>query len=261
MANKYEVDLGLKQITLYDSRWYGIPDLDKPVDDLGEPQYKFKFPSVTTILQAKSKGTALEKWMRGLGMNYEKTMDGLMSSGSKVHEACERLQKGETLTFLDDMGEEQYKFSEEWVKILTFKNWFEDNEVEPLMIEQTVYSKTGGFAGTLDMICRIKGEVWIIDIKSGSNVNTSYKMQGAAYFKAVNELEEIKHKPVKAGILTLDNPTKKKWRLTEVTNIDYMYDCFQAVKKIWEMDNPNFDMMNKMYPSEITLNKYLGGKK
>jgi len=250
MGNKYEIDLGLKSIKLYDSRWYELAT--------GE-----KFPSVTTILNAKAKGSAIEKWGRGLGLNYESVMNGLMDSGSKIHNACEQLLKGEPLSFVNEMGEENYSF-DEWKKILAFKDFVILYDVKPIYLEQTIYSKEHGYAGTLDLVCNMKQDpkkdlrqIAIIDYKSGKNCNTGYLMQIASYYKAARQLDVLEIKPISAYVLNVGMDTKKGWKLTQCEDIEYMFECFLAVKKIWELDNPNFNMMQKTYPIEISLSEHL----
>lgn len=66
-----------------------------------------------------------------------------------------------------------------------FTAWRKDYDPEILSHEQRVYSKKYGYAGTLDLNCRIKGKLTIVDYKTGA-----YGMAGpqiAAYAQADKE--------------------------------------------------------------------------
>lgn len=65
--------------------------------------------------------------------------------------------------------------------------WLMDNKVEPLAVERTVYGD--GYAGTLDLIARINGEVYLVDVKTSRKVYDTHISQlgalGAAHTMAV----------------------------------------------------------------------------
>jgi len=73
-----------------------------------------------------------------------------------------------------------------------FKKDFEV-QILPDYIELAVFSKKYRYAGTLDRICLIGGEHWLIDIKTGVK-GISHPIQTAAYEKAFRELFDFRKK-------------------------------------------------------------------
>lgn len=262
MSSKtYFIDLETKRITLPNSRWYETQD--------------GIFPSVTTILSAKAK-QGLTSWQINLasqGVNVKEAGITAMDEGSKVHNACERIMRGETLKFYnEETNTENYKLFEEWLPINRFLDAYKELEIQPILIEQTIYSKTYGYAGTLDLLCTLKPDkkkdervLAIVDLKRSSGAYTDYHLQLASYQNALLELilgnkdlhELINTKAgtnsLKAYLLLLNVDTKKGWRLTEVDNIDSKFKTFIACKTIWESENPNIEYCQKQYPLELKI--------
>lgn len=267
MSSKtYFIDIEGKRITLPNSRWYETKD--------------GTFPSVTTILSAKAK-QGLTSWQINLasqGVNVKEAGINAMDEGSKVHDACERIMKGESLKFYnEELGIENYKLFEEWLPICRFIDAYKELEIQPLLIEQTLYSKTYGYAGTLDLLCTLKPDkksekrvLAIIDLKRSAAAYTDYHIQIASYVKAINEMVSTDNDNLKtyreivntktggelinnAYLLLLNVDTKKGWRLTEIDNIDKKFEVFLACKKIWDSENPNIEYCLKQYPLELSL--------
>lgn len=264
-SNDYFVDINAKRITLPNSRWYETKD--------------GIFPSVTTILTAKAK-QGLTSWQINLasqGINVKEAGITAMDEGSKVHDGCERIMKGETLKFYnEENGLENYKLFEEWLPITRFLEAYKELEIHPILIEQTIYSKIYGYAGTLDLLCTLRPDkkkadrvLAIIDLKRSSSAYTDYHYQLASYEKALDEMLNTDNDEFrkfvfsksglndlsgrKAYILLLNVDTKKGWRLTEIDNIDQKFNTFLACKTIWESENPNIEYVQKTYPLELSL--------
>lgn len=80
-----------------------------------------------------------------------------------------------------------------------FRKFQKKFDPEPLLVEQTIYSLCPvcvegngetphlctGYAGTLDLICRIKGEIVLLDWKTSKDIYDDYKLQVEAYYRAV----------------------------------------------------------------------------
>jgi hypothetical protein len=234
--NNYKVDYKANRIQLFDTRWYEVE---------GE-----KYPSVTTILNAKSKPYALQKWVKQLGLNADAVSAEAMEEGSEVHDMCERYMRGEEIVYTKDT-----KFHEVWRPFLRFVEWVTENNVEPILLEQTIFSKEHGYAGTMDLLCTVenksgKAETWLIDLKRSKQSSESYEYQIGSYMKALIEMGLIENN-VKGGVLLLNVETKKGYRLVEVEDIDMKFDIFLAVKKIWDAENLGFDMTTKTYPTVV----------
>ncbi|HQB85336.1 MAG TPA: hypothetical protein PLZ69_02805 [Candidatus Pacearchaeota archaeon] len=264
MASKdYLVDLNCKLIKLPSSRWYETPDGN--------------FASVTTKLGVYSK-PGLETWKIELakkGVDPKDVSTKNMDEGSAVHKLTELYDMGEEVSFYDEEGNENYEFWGTWVPFIRYTNFVKELNAKPILIEQTVWSKEHGYAGTLDRISIIdnpktgKRELALIDIKRAASAPPDYHWQLSAYKKAVEEMVISNNNPalddfkkfyingtagfteIKTYLLLLNVDTKKGWRLTEVTDIEEKFSIFLNCNSLWDKTNPNFDFSLREYPIKI----------
>jgi hypothetical protein len=78
---KFE-DIKNKRVHFLDDRFYEVED-------------DVYFPSVTTILGEYPKGPQFETWLKDVGHGAKGIADRAAESGSKVHDAAEKLMNGE----------------------------------------------------------------------------------------------------------------------------------------------------------------------
>lgn len=204
---------------------------------------KHIYPSVTTILQAYPKGKYFETWLKQNGMFSDELRDTAAIKGINVHKAIERLVKNETLYI------KEYK-EEEWKMVCRFVDFVkEQKNFRPIKSEVIVCNEHDEYAGTVDLICEIDGEIWLIDFKTSKMNHESYHLQAAAYFKAMYS-EPI----TKAGVLILGLNTQKGWKLIETENIEERYKLFLNTYELWKYQNPKDKWTEKkVYPMELTL--------
>ena len=254
---------GVYQITTTDERWYTIPSFDK---ETNLPIYKF-VPSVTWITSYVYKGIEFYKWLANKGWDESeaiKTEAG--ERGSRVHKGCELLQAGETVNMETKIangdGIEKDLSPEEYGAIVSFKNWFTKTDPEIILNETTLISENHNFAGTVDFICRIKGQLYIVDFKTSQYIWPSMEAQLSAYKYALLEmiaqgqivgitLEEAVN--VKLAILQLGyKKNKNQYKFTEVE--DKFEDLFIPAQKFWS--NANSKVSPKQYelPMSVSLN-------
>jgi hypothetical protein len=257
---EYFVDVQAKLIKLPDNRFYETP--------FGV------FPSATTVLHAKAK-EGLENWKVAIamqGIDPKSVSRDYMDKGRKVHHACEAWMKGEALQFFNpETGEENYSLYDEWLPIIRFTKAFEELEIEPILIEQTLYNPEERYAGTMDLLCRLKPDkkakekvLALVDLKTSSSAWVDYHWQLAAYreaFYATLESDEKMQKyiadkidpsePLLLGILLLKVETAKGWRLTEVDEWEGKYKAFLACKTIWEATHKSYEYWKGLYPTTL----------
>lgn len=65
--------------------------------------------------------------------------------------------------------------------------WLTEHTVEPLEIERRIYSRKHKYSGTLDLICKVDGELCLVDWKSSNAIYPEFLLQTAAYVKAYEE--------------------------------------------------------------------------
>jgi len=113
----------------------------------------------------------------------------------------------------DDLDEENT--APELLKVLDqFKEWERLFRPEALHLETRGYSSKYGFSGTMDLVCMIGRDRWIVDYKSGFIYKTAGP-QLAAYEKMDQEYEGS-HAPRKRAVLHLPKDGGKfKWEPQE----------------------------------------------
>lgn len=144
-------------------------------------------PSVTTVLEAYPKGAQYYEWLKKHGQDSDEIRDEAGRRGSVIHEATELLDRGGSIDLMHDDGTPKFKLSE-WAMI---SRWVEFRKAHPSTvhaIESKLTSDELGYAGTLDRVMTIKstGKTYLVDIKTGASVWSSYWLQQAAYHQLLH---------------------------------------------------------------------------
>ncbi|MEA3272242.1 MAG: hypothetical protein U9P90_01075 [Patescibacteria group bacterium] len=143
--------------------------------------------------------------------------------GKAIHEWIENHAKGLT----PDMP------TEENIKrgVISFMEWEEQNKVGYLESEKIVYSKKYDYVGTLDMVAKVNGKLYLLDLKTGNRIYPDHFMQTAAYLKADTEERTIKYDG--RIILRVSKETEEEHikRLTDKGQEKYInYKAFEAIE-------------------------------
>jgi len=168
--------------------------LDRRVYKRGEGVF---YPSVTTILQYMPKNKFFDNWLKDVGHNADLIMRKAGKEGTQVHEAAERLVLGEEISWMDDFGNAKYS-QLVWSMILKFADFWKTHKPELISTEQFIWSDEHKYAGTADLVVKMDGEVWLLDLKTSNNLHRSYDLQLAAYAKGMEEVR--KQKSERTGI-------------------------------------------------------------
>ena len=81
---------------------------------------------------------------------------------------------------------------------MAWQDWAQAAEIKPVFIEQVVWSASHGYAGTMDLLAWVRGHLTLIDFKTSKGIYPEYKLQVAAYVRAMNEMG---HGPVTRGAI------------------------------------------------------------
>lgn len=238
-------DISAQQINCHDERFYTID---------GE---NF-FPSVTTILDVYPKGYGFSQWLKDVGVNADEIVARAAESGSKVHDAIDRYLKGHEVVW------EQHVSFEEWKMILKFVEFWTTYKPILYSSEFAMCDPELGYGGTIDIVCEIEGEIWLIDTKTSNAIHKSYELQLAAYATMWNKRNAPQHIQ-RTGIMWLKAATRgedksgKKiqgngWQVKEFDR-DYFhaYKIFEHAHAIWKEENPNYKPKNLIYPDRVKL--------
>ena len=78
--------------------------------------------------------------------------------GTDVHSAVDQFNRGLPLELTHDTAP----------YVAQYAAWLRNNDIEVVGSERYVFSKEIGFGGTYDSLCRIGGELVLVDVKTGS---------------------------------------------------------------------------------------------
>jgi hypothetical protein len=238
-----------KQVNFQDQRFY----------KKGDNHY----PSVTTILQCYPKGKYFENWLKDVGWTADIIAKKSADEGTQVHTAIEKYLEGEKIIWIDDKGISLYSL-DVWKMVLKFHEFWTNYKPELLGSEIHLISDKYKIAGTTDLVVRINGEIWLLDLKTSKQIHTTHDLQISAYAKCWNETFEEKIQRV--GIIWLKSSkhgidksgTKiqgKGWELYEPErSIDENFEIFNKVYDIFRIENPTFKPYSESYPVQVQLN-------
>lgn len=245
-----KIDKDYKQITIDDTRYYQKANIF--------------YPSVTYILSHYPKGKGFENWLKENGEESNIIAAKSAEKGSNVHKAIEEMLLGKEPVWITNSGYANYAL-DEWMMILRFADFWNTYKPRLIASEYHIFSHNYKYAGTIDLILELNGEIWVIDIKTSNNLHTTYELQTAAYQEAWNENEENTEKVTRSGILWLkaktrklsNDPTKiqgKGWSLaTSDRTHERNLDIFLKVYDIFKIENPDLRPVSEMYPNSIKL--------
>jgi len=244
-----EVDPEGKQVNFLDNRFY--------------KRYDNYYPSVTSILQYFPKGKFFENWLKDVGHNAEYIAKKSADEGTQTHSLIERYLEGEKLNWLDENGHANCSLNV-WQMVLKFADFWTVEKPELVESEIHLFSDTHKIAGTCDLVVRLRGELWILDIKTSNNLHTSYDLQLAAYTTCWNEtfeekvtrtgiiwLKSSKHKADKKG----EKMQGKGWEIYESPrSIDENWVLFNKIYDLFKLENTNTEPSFNRFPLSIQLN-------
>lgn len=115
---------------------------------------------------------------------------------------------------------------------MAFEDWAASAALKPLLIEQQVWSRTHRYAGTMDLLAEVNGQVTLVDFKSGKAVYGEAHLQNVAYQVA---LAEMGHATAEAGlILRLPKmQTDPAFETVPVPPVTELFSTFLAVRQLW----------------------------
>ena len=207
------------------------------------------------------KNKFFESWLKDVGHNADLIMRRAGKEGTQVHEAAEALVKGEEVSWMDDYGNARYS-QIVWEMILKFYDFWTTYKPELISAEDFVWSDEHKYAGTADLVCKMNGETWLLDLKTSNSIHKSYDLQLASYAKALEESKGIKIE--RTGIIWLKahsrGPSKQKnviqgkgWKVLQVDDIDKNFELFKMIYELYKLENPVTEPIYNSYPTTLKL--------
>ena len=157
-----------------------VPGVTTIIKDFMPKPALIRWASNTTAEQA------VDRWDELAGMGVSERLKALKSAawdardkaalrGTELHAHAERLVHGQPV----EVGDEQLPLVESAARFL------DDWDLEPLLVERAVWHLRHGWAGTLDVVGRLRdGRIWLCDYKTGRGAFPDHALQLAAYMRA-----------------------------------------------------------------------------
>jgi predicted RecB family nuclease len=170
---------------------------------------------------------------------HQKALSKASEIGSQVHALIEwnlRKELGHKVT------EEQAQISPKaaWA-FQAYEKWRAEVGFKPVMIEQTVWSKTHGYAGTMDFLADVtlNGErvLALGDWKSGKAIYEEALLQNAAYVAALTEMGHAEPGHVWGVIVRLpkiESDPDFEARIISPAEQAENFEAFLSAKRTWE---------------------------
>ena len=236
-----------KQINILDQRFYRRND-----------EY---YPSVSSILNYFPKNQFFHSWLKDVGHNSDIIASKAASEGTQVHNAAEKFINGEEIIWIEENGHVNYNL-DVWKMILKFTEFWNREKPELIATEYHLFSDKHKYAGTADLIVKLRGKIWLLDIKTSNSLHTSYDLQLSAYAQAWNETHDEQVTDV--GIIWLKASTRgedKKgekiqgsgWQLKIIDNINRNFEMFTKIQDIYNLENPDSKPYSQLLPISVKL--------
>lgn len=259
---------GIVQVTVGDERWYfkegKDPETKNPI--------MLAVPSVTWIAGHYPKGLQFYRWLAEKGWDEAESIKvAAGDKGSKVHAAISAIFRGEEVRIDSKYANNSKSTAEETVlEELTFEEiqciqsflaWRNGlKSFKPLAWDITVFSEIENYAGTIDLIAEVDGEIYIIDFKTSQYVWTEYELQVSAYRHAVENGENVIYEmnpngttkdPIKVANLKtaiLQIGYKKNKAGFKFTELENQFEMFKIARAIWNRESASQTPKKVEYP-------------
>jgi genome maintenance exonuclease 1 len=151
------------------------------------------YPRVTSIVSIKAKPALYKFYADQTSFAAADAIKNKSAEeGTLIHETIEAILKGEAPEIPNAVKP----------VVLAFLDFRKQNEIVPHQIETRVVSKKHHYAGTLDCLAELNGQLGVLDIKTSQAIYRDYGIQTSAYVEALKETPSMP--PLKRWILRLD---------------------------------------------------------
>jgi predicted RecB family nuclease len=124
------------------------------------------------------------------------------------------------------------------ISFTAYERWRSTVNLEPLEVEKTVFHSGLGYAGTMDLLARINGEIAVVDFKTSRSLYEEYDLQVAAYGMALDDMWEG---PVSRGyIVRIPKTPDDSFQVKEIDGFDEPFAVFCHVLEVWRWKDKNF---------------------
>lgn len=161
---------------------------------------------------------------------HKRELEKAAEIGTQVHHLVEwnlRRELGQAV------GPEPRVVDDAQWAFMSFQDWAKSVDLKPKFIEQTVFSRVHGYAGTMDLLAEVNGVLTLIDFKTGKAIYAEAFLQNAAYQVALSEMGHSR--PASGLIVRLPKiQTDPAFEVAVVPPVTDLFPTFLAVKELWK---------------------------
>lgn len=161
---------------------------------------------------------------------HKKALDKAADVGTQVHALIEwNLRR----TLGQKVGQEPRVVDDAQWAFMAFQDWAGSVSLKPKYIEQMVWSRTYGYAGTMDLLAEVNGVLTLVDFKTGKSIYGEAHLQNVAYQVA---LDEMGHSTPAGGLIVRlpKTQTDPAFEVATVPPVKDLFPVFVAVRRLWE---------------------------
>lgn len=115
---------------------------------------------------------------------------------------------------------------------MAFQDWANSVSLKPLFIEQTVFSRSYRYAGTMDLLAEVNGVVTLVDFKTGKSIYAEAHLQNVAYQQALAEMGHVA--PAAGLIVRLPKvETDPQFETAPVPPVTELFPTFLNCLALW----------------------------
>jgi hypothetical protein len=121
---------------------------------------------------------------------------------------------------------------------MAFQDWAASVQLKPRFIEQTVFSRTHQYAGTMDLLAEVNSVLTLVDFKTSRGIYPESFLQNVAYQVA---LVEMGHATPSAGLIVRlpKHQSDPAFEVAPVPPASELFPVFLAVKQLWQWSYAN----------------------
>lgn len=264
------------------------PALERVVDRDGDWRHYRHVPSGTYLRSVNfildsgyAKGTGFYTALKNsTAEEWERRLEAAGDKGDAVHQLIKKILSGEqvtrtTMILADDNVNFRLPTYEEFEAALAMSAFWADHACKLVIHEYPVYNLPDGYAGTLDVICRITkacgnrycrcepyvGKLGLLDWKSGGGIWDNYGPQDSAYWTGIATMVED---PISAlagqieftGIVRVGTNHKVGYQTEfyDKTESETHYREFLAARTIHDANYRPFDPEKEVYEIPDIIN-------
>lgn len=133
-----------------------------------------------------------------------------------------------------EVGKEPIISGESLTAYQEFESWWSECGLEPVAVEEEVWSEEYGFQGTMDLLCRDKyGCLVLPDLKTSKAIYGEASLQVSAYIHAVNEMK--KWGACGRGVIArLPKVKGDRFETRDVTDLANLFPVFLSALELWK---------------------------